>query len=74
MSDEQMRELIANAVERAITQRTAPDHPFYFVEDQWLVTFGWLSTVTEPMQQRIAALEQRLARLERPWWRRWLSR
>jgi len=67
---EQVQKLIDEAFER----RTIPNHPVYWFEADWLVTYGWHADLARQMGNKTTELEQRIARLERPWWRRWLSR
>ncbi len=70
MNEEQVRAI----VERAITERTQPEYQVYFFDGKWLVTYDALIEHADLSQKRAYDLEKRIARLERPWWKRWLSR
>lgn len=65
-------EIARAEAQRAISERTIPEFPAYFMNTHWLVTYDWLVFERNHLSARIDELEQRLARLERPWWRRWL--
>jgi hypothetical protein len=74
LSPSEIAEIAREEAGRVLTERTIPEFPAYFFQGRWLVTYDWLADVQQEARQRIAGLEQRIARLERPWWRRWLSR
>lgn len=76
IDDAELRELVQKHAQRAaaeyLTNRVIPAYPAYFMETHWLVTYDWLAFERNQLSARIDELEQRLAQLERPWWRRWL--
>jgi hypothetical protein len=60
--------------EKVITDRTIPAFPAYFFQKDWLLTYDWWADHNRQLENRIVALHQRIAELERPWWKRWFSR
>lgn len=67
-------EIARAEAENVLTERTIPAFPAYFMNTHWLVTYDWLAYERNALAHRIGQLEHRIAELERPWWKRWLSR
>ncbi len=78
IDDAELRELVRKHAQRAaaeyLTNRTIPDFPTYFMNNHWLVTYEWMADADRRLSERIMQLELQVARLERPWWKRWFSR
>lgn len=78
IDDAELRELVRKHAQRAaaeyLTNQTIPPYPAYFMEGNWLVTYDWLAFERNSLLGEIRLLQHRLARLEHPWWRRWLHR
>lgn len=56
---------------QVLSERTIPDFPAYFFENDWIVTYEWLADQRQHLMNEIYLLQNRIAQLERPWWRRW---
>lgn len=70
--------LMQTVAEVTLNDRIIPEFPAYFMQGRWLVTYDWMADADQRLSERITALrqhnialEQRIAVLERPWWRRW---
>lgn len=63
-------QIARDEAEKVLTKHTVPEHPVYFFEGRWLVTFDML----QAYMADITELRRRIAVLERPWWRRWRNR
>ena len=72
MTEQKMREIASQMIR---DWSLNPADIFYFVPDgSRLPTYDMVQWLIELQTRRIVSLEQRIARLERPWWKRWLHR
>ena len=62
---QEIARLIAN---RAITERTMPAFPVYFVNGNWILTYDYYDTAHRSLQSQIDYLR---GELDKPWWKRW---
>lgn len=78
IDDAELRELVSEHAQCAaaeyLTNRIIPKFPAYFFESDWIVTYDWLADQRQQLMGEIYLLQHRLAKLEKPWWRRWLHR
>jgi hypothetical protein len=66
-----VREQARSVAEIVLGEHTIPAFPAYFMNTHWLVTYEWLAYERNTLTQCMNDLERRIAKLERPWWRRW---
>jgi hypothetical protein len=78
MSDElteaRVREIAREEAEQTLFEHTIPQYPNYFMQNEWLVTYDWLESRAAPLRSEIDYLRGEIAKLQRPWWKRWWSR
>lgn len=65
------RVTIQEMIEKTIVRRSVPKQFMYFVEGDWLITYAYHRDTVQALSHEINQLERRIARLERPWWKRW---
>jgi len=65
---------VRQIVETLLSERTIPMHPVYFFEGRWLITYEWYAEQMKEVGDQLQHLHKAVARMERPWWRRWLNR
>lgn len=78
VDDAELRELVRKHAQRAaaeyLVNHTIPEYPAYFMETNWLVTYGWLQATRAQLESEINHLQQQINDLKRPWWKRWWNR
>lgn len=78
VDDAELREVVRKHAQRAaaeyLANHTIPEYPAYFMETNWLVTYGWLQATREQLEGEIAYLQQQVDDLRQPWWKRWWNR
>lgn len=65
-------------IARQEAEKTIADHmissdhmPYFAPAGDRLITYSYYREMVQAFSSEINALERRLMRLERPWWRRW---
>jgi hypothetical protein len=72
---EWIADIARDEAEKVLADHTIPAAPVYFApRADALVTYDWFVYERNATNRRIDDLTQRILKLERPWWRRWLNR
>lgn len=60
----EIRTFVCEKVNEVLTERTLPDWPVYFMNGEWLVTYGWAMKERQATLARTTELSQRIFELE----------
>ena len=69
---ELVREMIASAIEDQLSIRIVRTNMYYVSDPGKLATYGLVNEMTTALRYEVEYLRNRVARLERPWYKRWL--